>query len=308
MLPADQKLVSLMDIGINLANPRFKQDLHAVLTRAKQSGVDDLMITGVSEESSRAAIKLCKQHNLRKGEELPRLRCTVGVHPHDAKDFDMSKTPAVLEELLADDVVAAVGECGLDFNRMYSPQDVQIAVFERQIEIAKKCSKPLFLHERDAHEAFVGILRKHRPTLRNNIVVHCFTGTLEQMKEYIALDCYIGFTGFICDEREGRGAHLKRVVQATPVDRIMIETDGKQSVRRVRIRTNLLHVFRTVHITEKLSQILDARQSLRTRTFGFCGAQTGRVPRYCCQHRRVCRVNAANHGEFDDVFWFDSFL
>ena len=109
---------------------------------------------------------------------------------------------------------------------MFSPRDVQLAVFERQIEIAKKTRKPLFLHERDAHEAFIGVLRKHRPTLTNKIVVHCFTGSLEQVKEYLELDCYIGFTGFICDEREGRGAHLKRVVQAVPLNRIMIETDG----------------------------------------------------------------------------------
>src|SRR6185312_13744644 len=117
----------------------------------------------------------------------------------------------------------AVGQTGLDYNRNYSPRDVQLAVFERQLAIAAELGKPLFLHQRDAHADFVALLRRWRDKVPA-AVVHCFTDSREALADYLALDCHVGITGWICDER--RGSHLRELVREIPADRLMIETDA----------------------------------------------------------------------------------
>lgn len=119
--------------------------------------------------------------------------------------------------------VAAVGECGLDYFRNFSPRASQIAAFRAQLELAAQVGKPVFLHERDAHEDFLSILREYRPRLVG-AVAHCFTGDLPQARAYQDLGLHIGITGWICDER--RGLHLRDVVRAIPADRLLIETDA----------------------------------------------------------------------------------
>lgn len=132
---------------------------------------------------------------------------------------------ATLESLASKSKVVAIGECGLDFNRMYSPQDVQELWFEEQLKLAIKLKKPLFLHERDAHESFLKILNKYKGQLPP-AVVHCFTGTKEEVEKYLELGFYIGFTGVICNKK--RGKHLRDIISSKliPLSRIMIETDA----------------------------------------------------------------------------------
>ena len=150
------------------------------------------------------------------------LYATAGVHPHHAVDYD-DETELRLNELARMPQVRAVGETGLDYNRNYSPPNVQRTVFERQLQIAVDVSKPLFLHQRDAHADFLAILKRYRDKVPA-VVVHCFTDTREALLDYLALDCHIGITGWICDER--RGAHLREFVREIPADRLMIETDA----------------------------------------------------------------------------------
>jgi TatD DNase family protein len=119
--------------------------------------------------------------------------------------------------------VVAVGECGLDYFRDFSPRPDQRRAFERQLELAVDCGKPVFLHQREAHEDFLAILREFRPSL-GHVVVHCFTDAEAALRDYLELDCHIGITGWICDER--RGHHLKDFVHEIPSDRLMIETDA----------------------------------------------------------------------------------
>ncbi|MGB3463190.1 MAG: TatD family hydrolase [Rhodanobacter lindaniclasticus] len=207
--------MQLIDIGANLGHESFRHDFDAMLARAREHGVGRMIVTGASADGSRHALALAHDH-------AGRLFATAGVHPHHAIDFD-DATEALLRELARDPAVRAVGETGLDYNRNYSPREVQLAVFERQLQIAVDLQKPLFLHQRDAHDDFVALLRRYRDQVPG-AVVHCFTDTGAALRDYLALDCHIGITGWICDER--RGTHLRELVRTIPANRLMIETDA----------------------------------------------------------------------------------
>jgi TatD DNase family protein len=207
--------VELIDIGVNLAHESFAADLDAVLDRATQSGVGRMVVTGTSVESTRAALALHRRFPRR-------LTATAGVHPHQASDLD-SVALAALGELAREPGIVAVGECGLDFFRNFSPREAQLAAFSRQLELAATTRKPVFLHQRDAHRDFIAVLREHRAGLVGG-VAHCFTGDAGELDDYLALDLYIGITGWICDER--RGEHLKPLVARIPAERLLVETDA----------------------------------------------------------------------------------
>ncbi len=205
----------MIDIGVNLTNRAFRGDLDQVIERAWAAGVEAMVVTGTSVAASRAALELA--------ESRPGcLYATAGVHPHDAKSCDDS-TLSILRELAARDGVVAIGECGLDYNRDYSPRQVQDRWFEAQVELAAELGMPLFLHERDAHGRFIEIIGRHRDRLVA-VCVHCFTGTEPELRAYLDLDLHIGITGWIADERRGR--HLYDLVRLIPEGRLMIETDA----------------------------------------------------------------------------------
>lgn len=128
-----------------------------------------------------------------------------------------------LSALSAVPEVVAVGECGLDYFRNFSPREHQIAAFRRQLDLAASVRKPVFLHQRDAHDDFLAIMREFRPQLFGG-VAHCFTAGTSEARAYLELDLHIGITGWICDER--RGLHLREVVREIPLDRLLIETDA----------------------------------------------------------------------------------
>jgi TatD DNase family protein len=208
-------VASLIDIGINLAHDSYDTDRDAVIARAAAAGVVQMIVTGSSAASSRTAVSLSRQHP-------GRLFATAGVHPHHATDLTASVL-AELGELTVEPEVVAVGECGLDYFRNYSPHAAQREAFHLQLELAARCGKPVFLHQRDAHEDFIAVLREHWPALAGG-VAHCFTGGAAELECYLELGLAIGITGWICDER--RGAHLLELVQRIPADRLLLETDG----------------------------------------------------------------------------------
>lgn len=214
-LPAAAALAPLIDIGINLAHDSFDADREAVIQRARAAGVVQMIITGSDGASTRRAIELARA--------WPGvLFATAGVHPHHSTDL----TQELLSDLTALarlPEVVAVGECGLDYFRNYSPHADQQAAFHRQLELAAKVRKPVFLHQRDAHADFVAILREHAASLAGG-VAHCFTGSTTQLEAYLQLGLAIGITGWICDER--RGSHLLPLVSTVAPDRLLLETDG----------------------------------------------------------------------------------
>ncbi len=205
---------TLVDIGVNLTHRRFRDDLAEVLERASSAGVAHIVVTGTSVRESAEAQKLASR--------FPMLTSTAGVHPHDAKSCDET-TIATLRALAEHDEVVAIGECGLDFDRDFSPRDVQETWFANQLALASEVALPVFLHERAAHERFLAIMKEHRAKLSAG-VVHCFTGNERELRAYLDLDLHIGVTGWLCDERRGQG--LREVVKYVPADRLMIETDA----------------------------------------------------------------------------------
>jgi len=207
--------MEFIDIGANLTNRSLMKDLDGVITRAADAGVRQIVVTGTNIDESSKAIELCSRYP-------EQLVCTVGIHPHHASDW-MSDTQNSLENLSKNTCVRAIGETGLDFNRNYSPRDDQINAFRRQLELAISLNKPVFTHQRDAHDTFVGILREYRDQL-SKIVVHCFTDSKAALLDCLELDCHIGVTGWICDER--RGLELQQLVGLISADRLMVETDA----------------------------------------------------------------------------------
>ncbi len=207
--------MKLVDIGVNLTGKSFNHDKQQVVDDAIEAGVEKIIITGTTELHSKKALAM--------SESRPEvLFATAGIHPHHASDFNADSIQ-VLAELATHKQVIAVGECGLDYNRNYSPREDQLRCYESQLELAADTSLPVFLHQRDAHEDFIEILKRHRGQIRGG-VVHCFTGTANQMREYLELDMHIGITGWICDER--RGQELQKMVHEIPLNRLMIETDA----------------------------------------------------------------------------------
>jgi TatD DNase family protein len=206
----------VIDIGANLTSKSFARDLASVVDRAVRAGVHTMVVTGTSLAGSRGAADLAERTT------RAALYATAGVHPHHAVEAT-GDWLAELRALGGRARVVALGECGLDFNRNYSPQADQIRCFRAQLELAAELRLPVFLHERDAHDTFAGILREHRPSL-SAAVVHCFTGTRAELETYLSLDLHVGITGWICDERRGRD--LVALVPAIPGARLMIETDA----------------------------------------------------------------------------------
>ena len=206
--------MELIDIGINLTHDSFDADRDAVLARAREAGVVQMVITGSSEESTIKARELARAHP-------GKLFSTAGVHPHHAGQFT-ADTESELAGLLGDARVRAVGETGLDYYRDLAPRAAQLFAFERQVGLALATGKPLFLHQREAHDDLVAVLKPVRDRIAR-AVAHCFTGDRRELYDYLDLDFHIGITGWICDER--RGAHLRELVREIPPGRLMLETD-----------------------------------------------------------------------------------
>ena len=201
----------LVDIGANLTHASFQGDLEAVVSRAHGSGVTRIVVTGTSILESETAARIADHYGM---------FCTAGVHPHHASECGPETIPA-LRKIAAHPRNVAIGECGLDFNRNYSPHPDQEKWFIAQIELALSMKKPLFLHSRDAYPRFSEIISSFKPP---RAVAHCFTGSKEELHSYLDLGLYIGITGWICDER--RGKHLLELVRDIPRDRLLLETDA----------------------------------------------------------------------------------
>ncbi|MCL7714658.1 TatD family hydrolase [Stenotrophomonas mori] len=212
--------MQLIDIGANLTHESFARDLDAVLERARAAGVAQMVVTGASREHSPMALALARRHP-------GLLYATAGVHPHHAVEYT-DECDAEMRALHAHPEVVAVGECGLDYNRDFSPRPAQRRAFERQLQIAADLAvdgagKPLFLHQRDAHDDFLAVMKNFEGRL-GPAVVHCFTAERRELFDYLDRDWHIGITGWLCDER--RGAHLRELVKHIPAERLMIETDA----------------------------------------------------------------------------------
>lgn len=236
----------LIDIGANLTHESFDHDREAVLDRARAAGVTRMIVTGASREHSPKALVLAQT--------FPgTLYATAGVHPHHATEYT-DECDAEMRALHAHPEVVAVGECGLDYFRDFSPRPAQRRAFERQLQIAADTGKPVFLHQRDAHADFMAMMKDFDGRL-GPAVVHCFTGSRDELFDYLDRDWHVGITGWLCDER--RGMHLRELVKHIPAHRLMIETDAPYLLPRT-VRPQPSHrrnePMYLAHIVEELAR------------------------------------------------------
>jgi len=205
----------LIDIGLNLTHDSFAKDRTELLLAARDAGVARCIVTGSSIAASRSALALAQAYP-------GQLYATAGVHPHHATELSDDQLDA-LRTLSAAQEVVAVGECGLDFFRNFSPRADQESAFRLQLDLAAEVAKPVFLHQRDAHAEFLALLRPRRDSLVGG-VAHCFTGGPAEALDYLELDLYIGITGWLCDPQ--RGTSLREAVPQIPLERLLLETDA----------------------------------------------------------------------------------
>lgn len=204
-----------MDIAVNLIGSKLETEVDRVVAEAANAGVSSMLVIGSHIEESGKAIELCTVFP-------EQLYSTAGVHPHHASEWTTQSSEQIKQLSLAQCVVA-IGECGLDYNRDFSPRPKQRQAFAEQLELAAELQMPVLMHERDAHADFLAILKEYRPHLPAALL-HCFTGNHESLAAYLEQDLHLGVTGWVCDER--RGQELVALVPLIPDNRILVETDS----------------------------------------------------------------------------------
>ena len=243
----------MFDIGANLTSSHFSDDLDRVLSDSLAAGVEKICITSSNLEDVKNAKKITERYE--------NTYYSVGFHPHNAKDFKVENLKDIATHL-SDPKAICLGEMGLDFNRNFSSKEEQILCFESQLDLADSIIKPLFLHQRDAHEEFLGILDNYK--FNQNLIVHCFTGNLFELEDYLKRDFYIGITGWVCDLK--RGKELRECIKHIPEDKLLIETDSPYLSPRKKIRRNepkfLIDVASEVALLRK-----ETKESIKNSSF-----------------------------------------
>lgn len=206
--------IRLFDSHCHLDDRAFDKDLDDIVHRMHEAGVASAMTIGTTLERCIKGVAIA--------ESMPKVYASVGIHPHGAKSCD-EDVLTTLVNLTRSPSVRAWGEIGLDFNRMFSPRNVQEKWLIRQLEIADVLKLPVIFHERDSNGRLIDILKAHFKTGQKG-VVHCFSGSEDELKQYLNLDLYIGITGIVTVK--GRGKDLRKMVPSIPVNRILIETDA----------------------------------------------------------------------------------
>ena len=205
---------SIFDIACNFTSDRFDDDLEVVIKRAKRNNITKFGLICSRVGDLTRLLKIYNDYSYS-------MYFTIGVHPHHANEINKNNINEITD-LIAKYSPSAVGETGLDFFRNFSTYEEQIYAFEEQIKIAIQFNKPLFLHQRDSHDDFIKIFKKYSSDI-NKAVVHCFTGSQSQLDQYLELNCFIGVTGWICDQK--RNVELRKTIKNIPLSKLMIETD-----------------------------------------------------------------------------------
>ncbi|HEU5041393.1 MAG TPA: TatD family hydrolase [Gemmatimonadales bacterium] len=200
----------LIDTHCHLADPAYDADRSAVLERAWQGGVARVVCIGESPEASDRALALA--------EAEPRLSTTAGVHPHDASGWSPERA-AWLRERLGHPRVVAAGEMGLDYHYDHSPRDRQRTAFEAQLALAREVGKPAVIHAREADEDTAAILTDHPHV---TAILHSFSSGPTLLRAGLVLGQYVSFSGMVTF----RNWRLDQAILDTPLDRLLLETDG----------------------------------------------------------------------------------
>ncbi len=203
----------LIDSHAHLEMPDFKKDLEAVIQRAKESGVEYIFTVGTEKKDWKRALEIANSH--------PTIYAILGVHPHNAKEID-DQTYPLLRELCRDKKVRALGEMGLDFFRNLSPREFQLRRFREQIGLAKELGLPIVVHDREAHQETLEILRSENAEECGGII-HCFSGDYEMAKVCMDMGFYISIPGSMTFKNAGR---FREIVKRIPLESLLVETDA----------------------------------------------------------------------------------
>lgn len=256
--------VKYYDIGLNLFCKQFPNP-EKIIQDAANAEIS-CILTGTDTAENKKIDAFVKTHNV---------YGTAGIHPHNADSAKQEDFQLIEKIITENSKIVAVGECGLDFDRMFSTKENQIRCLEKHIVLAEKLDKPLFLHERMAADEFIRRFKKH-PDICRKSVVHCFTGDKETLSKYLDMGFSIGITGWICDDR--RAKDLREAVKMIPLDRILIETDAPyltprnvSGLSRTNVPQNILYVVKDLAQYMKISEavLIENAKKNTERIFGI---------------------------------------
>ena len=249
------------DIGLNLFCKQFS-DPEKIIADAEAEGVK-CILTGSDTKENKLVAEFVGEHGI---------WGTAGIHPHNADSADEKAFADIERYVTENDRIVAVGECGLDYDRMFSTKENQLRCLERHIDIATRTGKPMFLHEREAAEDMIKCFSQH-PEICRRSVVHCFTGRRDTLEKYLSMGFFIGITGWICDDR--RADELRDAVKILPLDRVLLETDAPyltprnvKGLGRVNLPQNIKYVVQKI-AKEKCANEEQVRQILLDNTKRF---------------------------------------
>jgi|TARA_A100001011_G_scaffold296838_1_gene309439 TatD DNase family protein len=251
----------IADIACNFSSERFDKDLDEVINRAIANKITKFGLICSRISDLNKLLKIYQQYS-------KSMFYTIGVHPHHANEINDGYLKK-LKDVIATNNPHAIGETGLDFFRNLSTYEEQIYAFEEQIKIAIYTNKPLFLHQRDSHDDFIKILKKYSSDI-SKAVVHCFTGTQQQLDDYLELDCYIGVTGWICDEK--RNVELRKTIKNIPLEKLMVETDCPYLIPKNLVEkpknnrnepTNLNHIINEIAVLMEIDIDILRKQTFK---------------------------------------------
>lgn len=201
---------NIFDTHAHYDDESFDGDRDILLPKLKSRGVSLVINCGCDLKSDKSTIELCKKYDF--------IYAAVGIHPHEAEaagEHDLDE----VRELLKYEKAVAIGEIGLDYHYDFSPRELQKEYFEKQIILSKELDIPIIVHDREAHEDTMELLRKYRP----KGVLHCFSGSVETAKEIISLGMYIGLGGAVTFKNARKPLEVAGYV---PIDRLLLETDA----------------------------------------------------------------------------------
>jgi len=242
----------LVDSHCHIDGSEFLEDLDAVLQRANESGVRAMLCVGTGNVKSgevQRAVDVARKY--------PNIFASVGVHPHDAAQYD-DEVDCELNRLAADENVIAWGEIGLDYHYDHSPRDVQREVFRKQIENAIRNSLPIIVHTREAEEDTIEILRSYGIASGLRGVMHCFSGSENAARIFLDLGFFISFAGNVTFKK---AQELREVAKTVPLERMLVETDCPyMSPEPLRGRRNEpSHVVHTARLLSEITGVSEDR-------------------------------------------------
>ncbi len=204
----------MIDSHVHLDDAKFDYDRENLIENLKEHGLDRVYNIGADLESSIASVELADKYET--------IKAVIGVHPHAASEYNQEVEDKLIE-LAKNENVRAIGEIGLDYYYDNSPRDIQVQVFKKQIELANKLKLPIVVHSREAAKETFDIISSYKEKYKDlKFLIHCFSQSVEMMREYVKMGCYIALGGVVTFKNS---KVPKEVAKEVPLDNLLLETD-----------------------------------------------------------------------------------